>query len=91
MRKALHQQRRSKHDDDRELINQQKLRIELTAHNYVLLNRQITTMMIQSISMYFMADRFNVDDPYQEAIQNFNTLLNWLQFGIQDQGGNADD
>ena len=59
--------------------------------NYVLLNRQITTMMIQSISMYFMADRFNVDDPYQEAIQNFNTLLNWLQFGIQDQGGNADD
>lgn len=91
MRKALHQQRRSKHGDDRELINQQKLRIELTEHNYVLLNRQITTMMIQSISMYFMADRFNVDDPYQEAIQNFNTLLNWLQFGIQGKGGNADD
>lgn len=91
MRKAIHQQRRSKHDDDRELINQQKLRIKLTEHNHGLLNRQITTMMIQSISMYFMADRFNVDDPYQEAIQNFNTLLNWLQFGIQDQGENADD
>ena len=91
MRKAIHQQRRSKHDDGRKLIDQRKLRIKLTEHNYGLLNRQISTMMIQSISMYFMADRFNVDDPYQEAIQNFNTLLNWLQFGIQGKGGNADD
>ena len=91
MRKALHQQRRSKHDDDRKLIDQRKLRIELTEHNYGLLNRQITTMMIQSINMYFMAEHLQVDDPYQEAIQNFNTLLNWLQFGIQAEGGNADD
>lgn len=91
MRKAIHQQRRSKHDDGRKLIDQRKLRIKLTEHNHGLLNRQISTMMIQSINMYFMAEHFQADDPYQEAIQNFNTLLNWLQFGIQDQGGNADD
>lgn len=89
MRTALHQQRHSRHDD-RQLINRQKLRIELTDHNYLLLNRQITTMMIQSISMYFMADHFNINDPYHEAIQNFNTLLNWLQYGIQSKGGKRD-
>lgn len=88
MRKAVHQQRRSKHSDDRNLIDQQKLRIELTAHNYLLLNRQITTMMIQSLSMYFMADCLKIDDPYHEAIRNFDTLLNWLQYGIQAEGGN---
>ena len=91
MRKAIHQQRRSKHDDGRKLIDQHKLRIKLTEHNYGLLNRQISTMMIQSINMYFMAEHLQADDSYQEAIQNFDTLLNWLQFGIQGEGGNADD
>ena len=91
MRKAIHQQRRSKHDDGRKLIDQRKLRIKLTEHNYGLLNRQISTMMIQSINMYFMAEHLQADDSYQEAIQNFDTLLNWLQFGIQGEGGNADD
>lgn len=90
MRKALHQQRRSKHNDDRQLIDQQKLRIELTEHNYRLLNRQISMMMIQSINMYFMAEHLKADDPYQEALQNFDTLLNWLQYGIQSKGGNMD-
>lgn len=90
MRKTLHQQRCSKHNDDRKLIDQHKLRIELTKRNYLLLKRQITTMMIQSISMYFMAEHLKIDDPYHEAIQGFNTLLNWLQYGIQAEGGNQD-
>ena len=46
-------------------------------------------MMIQSISLYLMADRMKLNHPFDEAIQNFNTLLDWLQNGIQAKGSEA--
>lgn len=91
MRNAIHQQRRSKQRNDREMIDQSKLRIELTQRNFILLNRQVTTMMIQSISLYLMADRMKLEHPFEEAVQNFNTLLDWLQNGIQAKGSEAND
>ncbi|WP_290032942.1 TetR/AcrR family transcriptional regulator [Ligilactobacillus cholophilus] len=64
-------------------VDENLLKIDLSSENLELLRRQIITMMMQSVHCYFFDKRLGNENPREDAIKQFNIMLNWLEYGIR--------
>lgn len=64
-------------------VDENLLKIDLSSENLELLRRQIITMMMQSVHCYFFDKRLGNENPREDAINQFNIMLNWLEYGIR--------
>lgn len=64
-------------------VDENLLKVDLSSGNLELLRRQIITMMMQSVHCYFFDKRLGNKNPREDAIKQFNIMLNWLEYGIR--------
>lgn len=79
-----HSAKRTNEYFNAQMIDSSLLRIKLTPENENLLLHHIISMLMQSTHYYFYIKQTTNKDPRQEAINHFNKLLDWIEYGIRE-------
>ena len=65
-------------------------RLTLTADQLPLLQQELFATIFFGIRLYIMASYRGEEDPRQQALDQFDTLISWLENGVVKRGDSDD-